>query len=791
MKISLKNMKLSKKYFLGTGFLFLLISLLTITFIITLFYLNNLHLRLYIENTNSLTILYWVVRDFYNLRILSYKHIGTETLGEMKIFEDQSKAVYERLDNNLNKLKNYLKDGSQIQLYERFQKEFAEYNSERLNELELSGNFLKRDAFERASQKGFETFEIAGFTLRILVNNIEREAEKSYLRFKNIMEKSMFLLAIFIILLCVMFVIYYKGFSTLIIQPIERISSSIRRITVGKAWGKKIISERKDEIGELINSFNELSLKIKESTEEIERKNVELQEYNIGLEKLVDEKTVELKESMTKYYELWRILNEILNISPDAIITTDTDLKINGWNPSAEKILGYKDDEIKGKSLAILMEENEREKIDEILASLEINPSYSMDSIKINKEGKRVPCDFFVSPLFDQERKRIGYVAIIKDLTERKLLEQEVLHMKKMEGIGALAAGIAHDFNNILGAILGYSSFLKSLFSKEDLQYKYIETIEKSAIKGVNLTENLLNLYRPSPPKLEIINLNNVLNEIVLLLEKSLENISIEKELFARISLIEGDRSQIYHAILNLLINAQESLVNGGKITLKTGEAEKGEKGSAKKYVFISVKDTGHGIPKEIMGKIFEPFFTTKEPGKGTGLGLTMVSNIIKKHNGFIEVFSDVGNGAEFILYFPVTSKRELKLEKEVSREVKLKEGNVLIIEDDNDIRELLNDFLKTIGLRTISARNGKEGLQIYKENMMEISLVILDIHMPGMSGFEVQKELRKMKEDLKILWISGLVRESRTPLDENSLFLPKPFTIEGLTDCIQKLLGE
>lgn len=791
MKITIRNMKLSRKYFLGTGILYILISLLTITFITTLFYLNNLHLRLYRENTNSLTIIYWIVRDFYDLRILSFKHIGSEVLDEMKIFENQSKIVYERLNENSKKLKNNIKESSQIQIYEKFKKEFLEYDNERLKEIEMSQNYLKRDALQRANQKGFETFETAAYTLRILVDKIEREAEKSYLSFKNIIKKSIILLLIFIISLSAIFIIHYRGFSIFIIEPIERVADSIRKLTERKDWGREISSERKDEIGELINSFNKLSLKIKDSTEEIERKNRELQEYSYGLEKIVEEKTAELKKSMVKYYELWRTLNEILNISPNAIITTDMDLNITGWNPSAEKILGYKEEEIKGKSFKLLMNEKEKEEINEILASLETSPFYNIDSIKINKDGKRVPCDFFLSPLFDHEKNKIGYVAIIIDLTERKMLEQEVLHMKKMEGMGALAAGIAHDFNNILTAILGYASFLKSFYKKDDSHYKYIETIEKSAIRGVNLTENLLNIYRPSPSKLEYINLNNVLEEIAFLLEKSLENIIIEKNLSPEISLIEGDHSQIYHAILNLIMNAQEAMPKGGKITLKTGEEVRKEEGNQKKFIFVSVKDTGYGIPKEIIGKIFEPFFTTKEAKKGTGLGLTMVANIIKKHNGFIEVNSEAGRGAEFTLYFPAVERKDVVEQKEKGKRIELKKGTVLIIEDENDVRELISDFLKNLGLKTLSANNGRKGLEIYRENMEEISLIILDIHLPEMSGFEVQKELRKLKEDLKILWISGLVREHKIPLDENSLFLSKPFTIESLSDSLQKLLQE
>lgn len=787
-----KDWKLSKKYLFGTGILYLFIISLTLLFVITIIYLNNLHLQLYRENTSSLTVLYWISRDFYNLRILSLKHIGTEAFEEMKLYEKQSEDVYKRLSKNFEKLNELLKEGDHIQLFEKFKKEFEIYNAQRLKEIELSQLFFKRDSFNHASKDGFESFEIAGYTLRNLIEKIEVEAEKSYLNFKNITSKSILLLTILIIFLLGLFFVYFRGFSTLIIKPVERVSGSIKKITERKEWGRTILSDRKDEIGELISSFNQLSVKIKENTEEIEKKNIELKAYSSELEKIVEERTLELKKTMNKYYELWRTLNEILSISPDAIITTDTELRITGWNKSAERILGYKEEEIKGKKLTILMDERERDKIDEIISSLEKKPLNSMDSFKISKNGKRVPCDFFFSLLLDQDNKKIGYVAIIKDLTQRKLLEQEVLHMKKMEGIGALAAGIAHDFNNILGAILGYTTFLKSFYNQNDPHYKYIETIEKSAIKGVNLTENLLNLYRPSPPKFEIIDLNDVINEIILLLEKSLENITIERYLNPHISMIEGDRSQIYHAILNLVMNAQEAMENGGQITLLTGEKEIKEGESLKKYVYISVKDTGYGIPQDIMDRIFEPFFTTKEPGKGTGLGLTMVSNIIKRHNGFVEVFSQLEKGSEFILYFPASEKKKEK-EEEIKRELKkeiLQNITALIIEDDDDIRELLEEFLRTIGLKTLTAKNGAEGVKIYKEKMSEISLVILDIHMPVMNGFEVQKELRKLKEDLKILWISGLVRESKIPLDENSLFLPKPFTIENLSESLTKLLG-
>lgn len=789
---SFRDWKLSKKYLLGTGILYLLVVSLTLLYVLTIIYLNDLHLHLYRENTSSLTVLYWVVRDLYNLRILSLKHIGTETLKEMKLYEKQAEDVYERLQKNFEKLNKLLKEREHSQLFESFKKEFEMYNTQRLKEIELSQLFFKRDSFNHASKEGYESFEIAANTLKNLINRIEVEAEKSYKDFKNITNKSILLLTIFIAFLLGLFFVYFRGFSNFIIKPVESVAGSIKKITEREGWGRTISVDRKDEIGELISSFNQLSLKIRENTEEIEKKNKELQEYSSELEKLVEERTLELKKSMNQYYELWMVLNEILAISPDAIITTDTELRITGWNLSAERIFGYKEGEIKGKSLTILMEDSEREKIDEIIPFLEKKPLYSMDSFKISKDGKRIPCDFFLSLLLDQEKKKIGYVAIIKDLTQRKLFEQEILHMKKMEGIGALAAGIAHDFNNILGAIIGYTTFLKSFYSQDHPHYKYIETIEKSAVKGVNLTENLLNLYRPSPPKFEIIDLNDVVNEIILLLEKSLENISIEMYLNPEISMIEGDRSQIYHAVLNLAMNAQEAMEDGGKITLLTGEKEIKEGESKKKYVFISVKDTGCGISEEIIDKIFEPFFTTKWPGKGTGLGLTMVSNIIKRHNGFVEVFSQPENGSEFILYFPATERKE-KREEEKKGELKkekLQNLTVLIVEDDDNIRELLKEFLKTIGLKTLTASNGEEGIKIYKENMDEISIVILDIHMPIMNGFEVQKELRKLKKDLKILWVSGLVRESKIPLDENSLFLPKPFTIESLSDSLTKLIG-
>lgn len=789
MKKFFQDMKLSKKFLFGTGILFLIIFSLTIVFIVTLSHLNNLHIRLYRGQTSSLTILYWVVRDFYDLRILSLKHIGTETFEEMNLFENQSKYISNRLDGNLKKLDNSLKNTPHTGLFEKFKKEYVLYNNDRLKEIEMSSLYLKRDAFDHANKRGYESFEIAASTLRLLVNKMELDAEKSYQSFINVTKNFLFLSGIFLILISALVFLYYHAFSIYIIQPIEKMAEAMRKITERKEWGKKITTERKDEIGKLISSFNELSQKMRESSEEITSKNIKLQEYSSDLESLVEEKTSELKKAIERYYELWRALNEILTISPDAIITTDIELKIVGWNPSAERIFGYEEDEIKGKKFTILMDEKDKAKIDEIINSLEKEPFHSMDSIKIDKKGKRVPCNFFLSPLFDREKKKIGYVAIIRDLTERKLLEQEISHMKKMEGISALAAGIAHDFNNILGAILGYSSFLKSFYKIDDLHYKYIETIEKSALKGVNLTENLLNLYRPSLPKFELLNLNDILSEIAFLVEKSFENIILEKELSPEISLIEGDRSQIYHAILNLLMNAQEAMEKGGKIKLKTGEKEKKKEEISKKYVFLSVKDNGHGIPEEIIGKIFELFFTTKE--SGTGLGLNIVSNIIKKHNGFIEVFSEIGKGAEFILLFPAVEKKEFMVAKKEKGKIKIKEKTVLTIEDDDAIRELLNDFLITMGLKTISARNGEEGLKVYKENVEEISLIILDVYLPGMSGFEVQKELRKIKKDLKILWISGLARESRIPLDENSLFLPKPFTIEALSYSLHKLLGE
>ncbi|MGQ9617353.1 MAG: hybrid sensor histidine kinase/response regulator [Candidatus Aminicenantia bacterium] len=783
-------MNLSKKYLLGTSILFSFILTIAIAFFATVSYLNSIHFNLYRENTTSLTILYWIVRDFYNLRILTYKHIGAETIDEMETFRNQSDLINRRIMDNLEKLRLYLKDSSHINLYENFRKEFSKFNNERTEELRLSDSFLKRDAFEHANSAGFESFETAGFSIRKLIEEIEKDAERSYLSFRNITQKISLLVAIFSIFLVALFFIYYRVFSAHIIHPVENLSRLIKKITEKKDWGKRVHLERKDEIGTLISSFNELSLAIQSTTEEIGRKNIKLKEYSEGLEKLVEEKTKELKESSIKYYELWRTLNEVLKISPDAIITTDNDLKINGWNPSAEKMFGYTEENIKGKSIKILMEKEEIRNVEDAISSPEFKSFYRLDSTMLNKEGKRIPCDFFLSPLFNQEKKEIGYVAIVRDLSERKLLEHEIIHAKKMESVGALSAGIAHDFNNILSAILGYASFMKSFFNEKDRFYRYIETIETSSRRGINLTENLLNLYKPSPAKLEPLNLNEMVNEITFFLEKSFENVIIEKNLEPNLSLTEGDHSQIYNAILNIITNAEEAMMGRGKISIRTGEIIK-DIPQVKKYVFFSVKDTGPGIPEEIIGKIFEPFFTTKGERKGTGLGLTIVSNIVKKHNGFIEVKSESGNGAEFILYFPAIDKKEIKEEEVEERLVRsVKEATVLAIEDEEDIRELLKDCLLSFGMVPLIAKNGIDGLKIFKEKIDEIALVILDIHMPGMSGFEVQKELRKLKEDIKILWVSGLYREGKIPLDRNSAFLPKPFSIDTLMRKIQKLLS-
>ncbi|MBM4141002.1 MAG: response regulator, partial [Nitrospira sp.] len=441
------------------------------------------------------------------------------------------------------------------------------------------------------------------------------------------------------------------------------------------------------------------------------------------------------------------------------------------------------------------------------------------------------------TPYRDKEGKITEYRGIMRDVTQQRKLEQQLLQAQKMEAVGQLAGGIAHDFNNILQAIIGYGSLLQMKIPKNDPLRHNVDQILASSERAASLTHGLLAFSRR-----QIINLKPVkLNEIVRRVEKLLLRL-ISEDIELRIilypttppviplhpPLLKGDRgglfekegekgfereagasedltimadsSQIEQVLMNLANNARDAMPDGGLLTMGTELVELGEEyiktygyGKPGMYALISVTDTGEGMDENIREKIFEPFFTTKEVGKGTGLGLSMVYGIIKQHNGYINVYSELGKGTTFKIYLPLTTS---EVEERKPTETTITIGGtetILLAEDDADVRTFTKSVLEEFGYTVIEAGNGEDAVKRFIENKDKVQLLLLDVIMPKKNGKEVYEEIRKTRPEIKALFMSGYAAntiQKEGILEEGLKFVLKPISPTKLLRKVREVLG-
>jgi len=370
-----------------------------------------------------------------------------------------------------------------------------------------------------------------------------------------------------------------------------------------------------------------------------------------------------------------------------------------------------------------------------------------------------------------------------------------------MEAIGTLAGGIAHDFNNILQAIFGYTQILLMGKEADNPDYEKLEAIEKSAQRASDLTKQLLIFSRKVESKLRPMDLNKETEQVSKILERTIPKmVNIELHLAENLNIINGDPAQIEQILMNLGVNARDAMPNGGRLIFETENIILDEHyckihlGSKPgHYVKLSISDTGHGMDKETLKHIFDPFYTTKEIGKGTGLGLAMVYGIVKSHNGYIMCYSEPDEGTIFKIYFPVIEKETERVESK-EKKVHIKGGNetILLVDDEEAIRELGKDILTRFGYTVLMASDGETALEIYRENKKEISLVILDIIMPGMGGRKCLEELLKINPELRIIIASGYSMNgpSKEVLKAGAKgFISKPYNINQILKSVRETL--
>ena len=380
--------------------------------------------------------------------------------------------------------------------------------------------------------------------------------------------------------------------------------------------------------------------------------------------------------------------------------------------------------------------------------------------------------EVYVNPLYKRPSRLNGRLIVLRDITERKKLEDQLRQAQKMESIGTLAGGVAHDFNNLLGIILGYASLLEDERLTRDKAAQSIETIKKAAERGANLVRQLLTFARKSEAWFESVNANDTITELVKMLQQTFpKTINISSTLDEKLPSIVADSSQLHQALLNLCVNSRDAILDRnkdgtgvGRLTLSTriltqeGMRNRFPEATAKEYIVISVSDSGIGMNEETRSRIFEPFYTTKELGKGTGLGLSVVYGVINNHRGFIDVESEAGKGTTFHLYFPVKT-REIRADStSMTHRENSPAGNetILVVEDEDMLLELVKALLEEQGYHVMTARDGQEGIELYSAHHEEIACVLTDMGLPKLGGWEMFLKMKQVNPSVKAVLASG-----------------------------------
>ena len=501
----------------------------------------------------------------------------------------------------------------------------------------------------------------------------------------------------------------------------------------------------------------------------------------------------ELKNSEEKHRLLIENSTEAIIIIKDSFITFA--------NRRTTQLLGINQDEIKTVSLKDMVIEEDRNMFlnrqQSTLAGEIFHNSYSFRII--NGEGKTIWVETNgVSIQWDNKPATLNFM---RDITRQRKTEARLFQAQKMESIGTLAGGIAHDFNNLLMGIQGHASLALLRLDSSDPNYEHLKTIETLVMNGADLTKQLLGFARGGKYEVNTLDINSLIHKTSETIGRTKKEIRIHRKLADNLWPVDADQKQLEQVLLNLFVNAWQAMPGGGDLYLETSNFVLDESRTKPydikngQYVKISVTDTGIGMDEKTCERIFEPFFTTKGMGRGTGLGLASAYGIIKNHNGFINVYSEKGQGTTFNIYLPFSARRGSNGRNGNLNHIIKGNETILLIDDESLILNVGREMLHTLGYTVITAPSGLSALNIYRQhNKREISLVILDMVMPEMSGSEVFDELKKIDPDVKVLLSSGysLNGHASKIIERGCVgFIQKPFSLHDISSRLRGILDK
>jgi PAS domain S-box-containing protein len=491
-------------------------------------------------------------------------------------------------------------------------------------------------------------------------------------------------------------------------------------------------------------------------------------------------------------------LNTAMEQAAEAVIVTDTEGLIQYVNPAFEKTTGYSRYEVIGETPRILKSGvQDHSFYQELWRAIKGGDVWTGRITNKRKDGDLIQEDVVISPFLGSSGQLTGFIALKRNVTEEVRLENQLRHAQKVEVIGRLAGGVAHEFNGILTAIVGYASLLKLKMKSDDSCGPYVERILSATDKAAALTRSLLDFGRKRIINPKPLTVNDIVAGVQVLLTRLLsEDIELRMELSTESQTVMADAGQMDQVLMNLVTNARDAMEHGGVLTIRTGRSVIDDGfvrtqgfGQPGAYALISISDTGTGMDEETKEKIFEPFFTTKGVGEGTGLGLSMVYGIIRQHNGYIKVTSDLGKGTTFTIYLPLIMEMPGG-NRAVASDLPRGTERILLAEDDEDLRKLLCTVLEEHGYTTVEAEDGLDAVE--KALHHEIDMIVTDVVMPRMNGWEAYQRIVKRKPQVPTLFISGYTDDiihRKGILDEDLNFLPKPITPAQLLAKVRSIL--
>lgn len=490
----------------------------------------------------------------------------------------------------------------------------------------------------------------------------------------------------------------------------------------------------------------------------------------------------------------------LLVIVPDAIIMRELNGKVIYWNSGATKMYGWTASEAIGKSVLDLISNREGTSFFEMQKILVEKGEWAGEFTQFTKEKQKILVQSRWKLVRNADGEPTSVLVTNTDITEKRNLEQQFLRAQRLESIGTLASGIAHDLNNILTPVVLGMELVKTRLDDEAGRQR-IDSIIGIVKRGSGLISQVLDFARGTKGENVPINPKYIVAEIAKVIRETFpRNIDININITKDDITVIGDGTQIHQVLMNLCINARDAMQNGGKLDIEvmlqvTDDSIVRQNINAKigKYVVITVRDSGEGIPAEIRDRIFDPFFTTKAEGKGTGLGLATVFTIVKNHGGFINVYSEVGTGTSFKIYIPAHISSDTKeLEEEYSPRMAGKQEVILVVDDEELIRTITSAILVENGYVVITAENGAKAIEIYREKFTEIAMILTDVMMPVMNGVELIEIVRGINPDARIVAASGLMQgdiAAKLTMAKVTARLSKPFTADKLLSAVHQAL--